>query len=212
VATYRLMDGVSGRPGTGSSGTTPPGSSDNFGAVYNLGTLFEVTSSGLSLTAIWVYVPDSSVTLTGTTTVALWQVTGTTAGTFLASGTTASLSVGWNRVSMSAPYTLTSSTPYLALWGLNGNNGPITNNQFSSGQPYASGITNGPLLGYSSNGGSSNQAPFSNYQGVYGGGSPTGAFPNQNFGDSNFWADPEVTSAAARSLIIPQAAQFASLW
>ena len=197
MTTYRLMDGVSGRPGAGSSGTQPPASSTSYSGSYLAGLGFEVTEYTW-LEGFWWYVADSSQSQSAQT-FCLWQAysaadTGIlVAGTTVTSGT---LSTGWNYVALSTPVPLSPGIPYHAQTGFS-NNFPLTQNQFGSGNPYSAGITNGPLFAYSSGSGSAHD-PWGNAQMPYSTSTsdPAASFAVLNDENDNLWLDVQVTDAA----------------
>ncbi len=206
MATYRLMDGASGRPGVGSSGTQPPSSPTAYGGPFLAGTVFQVTEWGLWLEGFWWWCPTGGDT--GAQKFALWLLYNTTGSeTSTSEGlvpaatvTSGTLTAGaWNYIALSTPIPLTADVPYIAATGWTSVNGfPDTHNQFGSGQPYSAGITNGPLSAYSDVGGSnptpSNWAP----QGLFGtaGNDPTVHMPGTGSNSANFWVDVQVTDQA----------------
>jgi Domain of unknown function (DUF4082) len=198
VTTYRLMDGASGRPGTGSSGTQPPSSSTSYSGNYLAGLGFYVTSFTW-LQGFWWYVADSSQTHASGQKFCLWQAhDGTDEGALIA-GTTVTagaLSTGWNYIPYATPVALAPNIAYHAQTGLT-NNFPATKNQFGTGDPYSAGIANGPLNAYSSGSGSAKD-PWSNAQMPYSVATadPTAAFASINDADDNLWLDVQVTDTA----------------
>ena len=204
MTSYRLMDGASGRPGVGSSGTQPPSSSVSFTNPITLSTAFQVTQGAIYLQGFWYWLADAGQPA-GPQPFCLWQVTGTTlvaAGGLFVPGsqvTSAPLSLGWNYVPYATPLALTPNTPYRAQTGFTGNF-VDTDNQFGATQPYAAGITNGPLMAYSDTGGS---APFPAWVGGGGVGGQCGfstasADPTATYagvGNNSFlsWVDVQVT-------------------
>jgi hypothetical protein len=198
VATYRLMDGISGRPGTGSSGTQPPASSTSYSGPYITGLGFYVSEYAW-LQGFWWWVADSAQTHASGQVFCLWQAHDGPDGGALISGTTVTagvLSTGWNYVSYSTPVPLAPGITYHAQTGFM-NNFPLTHSQFGSGDPYAPGITNGPLIAYSSGSGSAPD-PWNNAQMPYGTGTadPTAAFAVANDEDDLLWLDVQVTDQA----------------
>jgi uncharacterized protein DUF4082 len=200
VTSYRLMDGASGRPGVGSSGTRPPASSTSFANPIVQGLSFKVTQSGYQIQGYWYWRSDSAQPASAS--FALWQLTGKTAGTLIA-GSSASASsmvaAQWNYVPLAAPITLTANVPYMACVGSVGNFN-FTPSQFGGGQPYVAGIINGPLSGYSSDAGSaggSSPSPFDNWQFQFS--TPASSdpallanFPSGGNSDYNGWLDVQV--------------------
>ena len=207
MTTYRLMDGVAGRPGTGSSGTQPPASSNTFTNPITVSTAFQVTQGAVYLQGFWYYLADSGQP-TGAQSFCLWQVTGTTlsaSGGLLVPGsqvTSGALSLGWNYIPYATPLALTPNTPYRAQTGFTGNFLASTN-QFGTGNPYAAGITNGPLTAYSDFSGSAALPAWVGGSGAgsQGGYSTAGADPTATYAGSsdssyNCWLDVQVTDVA----------------
>ena len=191
----RLMDGISGRPGNG------PGSPAAYAGNFIAGMLWKTTVNGLWLTGYWHWVPPGGDTIPRK--FALWQLTDTTHGTTQAlvpAGTVTSgtLTAGaWNYVPLPAPIGLSGGVPYCACYGYVAVNGfPDTQNQFGSGQPYAAGITSGPLFAYSGQGTATAEPYTSNYdQGVFSvaGSDPAAVMPTTADQHSNFWVDVQVS-------------------
>jgi hypothetical protein len=206
MATYRLMDGVAGRPGLGSTGTQPPAgvNSGGFSGNYVAGLVFEVTSGGMWFEGYYWWVPGSGAQTTAGQKFALWQVTGANAGTFLTGSavTAGTLTAGqWNFVPLAAPLAIAPGAAYCAATGYTSTTGfPDTVNQFGSGNPYSAGITNGPLSAFSSSNGSNPaggighwipQQPFSTA-----GADPSVTLPTTNNVDDLLWLDVQVTDQA----------------
>lgn len=201
MTTYRLMDGLSGRPGTGSSGTQPPAAGLSYSGNYLAGLVFQVTSGGLWFSGYWWWVPASASQTTAQEFV-LWQVHGSAAGTLVAGSavTSGTLTAGaWNYVALATPLLLSQGVPYIAATGYVSSTGfPDTQNQFGTGDPYSAGITNGPLTAYSSLSGSAEvpggwvaQSPFSTS-----GSDPSVNMPVTNDDDDLLWLDVQVTDQA----------------
>lgn len=196
MTTYRLFDGVAGRPGVGSSGTQPPSSSaGGSNNQWLAGQSFILTSGGLWLDGYWWWVADSSQPVTGVK-FALWDVTSNTAGIFITGSevTAGTLTVGqMNFIPLATPIQLSLGVGYCAAVGYGGNgNFPFTENQFGSGQPYASGIVNGPLTGYPGTG------PHSLTNGAFSqslGTDPSAALPDSALNNSNFWVDVQIDTS-----------------
>jgi len=195
------MDGQSGRPGVGSTGTTPPTSPTTYSGNYSAGLVFQVTEGGLYFEGYWWYVPTGGDP-GAAANFALWQVTGTDTGTFIPASMVAwpsgAFTAGeWNFVPCT-PLPLTPNIPYeIAISYATTVGYPSTGNQFGSGDPYAGGITNGPLMAYGySNGASSAttgslpQSPASNPSGVDAG----YYLPTGNDSNALLWLDVQVTS------------------
>ena len=108
MTSYRLMDGVSGRPGVGSSGTQPPSSSTSYGGTILLSTMFKVTSGTLFLEGYWFWRADSSAP-SAAQTFCLWSVAWDGTNGVLVPGssvTSGTLFVGWNYAPYPAPIPL----------------------------------------------------------------------------------------------------------
>lgn len=202
MTTYRLMDGVSGRPGVGSSGTTPPASVTSYTGGYVAGLVFQVTTGGCWFQGYWWWVATGG--MTAAQKFALWQVYGSDAGALVAGSvvTSGALSAGWNYVPLSVPLLLSQDTPYQAATGFTATSGsgfPLTHSQFGSGDPYAAGITNGPVQAYSSKTGGNEvpsgwlpQMPY----GTPGTPDPSVSMPVTNDVDDNLWIDVQVGTTA----------------
>lgn len=202
MATYRLMDGVSGRPGVGSSGTQPPSTATSFSGNYIAGLVFG-TSSLAWMTGYWWWVPPGGDT--GPVKCALWQQGGGFAGNYgagtLVAGsvvTSGTLTAGaWNFIALPSPLPLSyAATTYVAALGYNTVKGfPSTTHQFGSGNPYASGIVNGPLSApatlTSGAAATGPQQPFSTASA-----DPSAVMPGTNDLDDLLWLDVQVTDVA----------------
>jgi len=197
MTSYRLMDGVSGRPGVGSSGTQPPASSTAYGGTLVIGTLFKVTTGTIFLEGYWFYRADSSQS-SAAQTFCLWTATWDGSNGFLVPGspvTSGTLSIGWNYVPYATPIPLSQGLVYRGQTGLSGNF-PQSVNQFGGGKPYAAGITNGPLTAYSDSDGSAVSPGNAQRQCGY---DTTSADPTVkyagggNAGGDNYWVDVQVT-------------------
>jgi hypothetical protein len=203
MTVYRLMDGVAGRPGTGSSGTQPPAAGTSFSGNYIAGLAFEVTSFGLWFQGYWWWVPATVSQTTTGQKFALWQVTGTNAGTVIPnSSVTAGVLTAnaWNYVPLATPLALTAGVAYNAATGYVSTTGfPKTGAQFGTGDPYSAGFANGPLTAYSSTSGSNTvggaswlpQQPFSTA-----GSDPAAIMPVLNDADDLLWIDIQVSDQA----------------
>ena len=197
MTVYSLMDGASGRPGNG------PGSVTSTSGDWLIGTQFSVTGQMMWMDAYRLWVPSD-----GDTTArkfALWNTTGSSTevlvpGSVVTSGT---MTPGaWNVVNLGTPIQLAPGTQYVAACGWTVVTGiSITANQFDTGDPYAAGITNGPLTGWSAGTGSNpypvagsfgGQQVFSNSLGS----DPSAAMPNNGSGSDNLWIDVVVDDAA----------------
>jgi hypothetical protein len=200
VTSYRLMDGVAGRPGVGSSGTQPPASTTALSGPYVVGTCFKVTTA-CWLQGYWWWVAPSGGT-TAAQKFCLWSAnidgSASNRGSVIPAATITSgtLAVGFNYVPLAVPVPLTIGWTYLVTTGwASGSSIPYTANQFGSGKPYSAGIVNGPLTGFSDLG-AGNVDPFGNLQCGYDrtAGDPAVNFPTtDDAGGFNGWIDPQVT-------------------
>lgn len=208
--TWRLMDGASGRPGVGSSGTQPPASPSGAGiGAYIAGCPFGVSQGGLWFQGYWWYAPAGGDT--GAQKFALWETYagGPSAGYLIPGSvvTSGTLTAGqWNFVPLSTPLLLTpyaqnattGSASYVAATGWTVVNGfPDTANQFGAGNPYAAGITNGPLFtfGASVNSGiTPNSIPVMPF--ATGNNDPSFVMPQTNNANDNLWLDVQVSDIA----------------
>jgi hypothetical protein len=203
---YRLMDGVAGRPGVGSSGTQPPAAPTAFAGNFLAGTLFSVLGQMAWLNAYWHWVPPGGDTVARK--FCLWNRYSATQQILIPNSTVMSgtLTAGaFNRIPLAAPLQLAPGGLYVAATGWVAVAGfPDTNNQFAAAQPYAAGIVNGPLTGWSDspNGGTHGwPGPSANYglnQGLFGvaGSDPTVNMPASGSNSANFWMDVEVSDTA----------------
>jgi hypothetical protein len=211
MTAYRLFDGTAGRPGVGSSGTQPPGLTSYTSTPFQAGTIFSVLAGGMWHDGYWWWVPAGGDT--APQKFCLWQQygTGTTRavipGTTVTSGT---LTAGaMNYVPLAAPVQLAIGTLYIAATGWQPAHGfPDSQNQFGPGQPYAGGITNGPLTAWgdtpngSTYGFTASSANWGLNQGLFGTGSagasgdPVLNFPGAQSNSANFWVDIQVSDTA----------------
>ena len=79
MTTYRLMDGASGRPGVGSSGTQPPSAGTSYSGDYLAGIVFNVNQGNLWFQGYWWWVGGSGQDTTALK-FALWQQTSSGGG------------------------------------------------------------------------------------------------------------------------------------
>ena len=203
MTTYRLMDGVSGRPGVGSSGTQPPATVTSTSGAWLLGTQFTVTGQMAWLNGYYFWVASNGDT--GPQKFALWNVYGSgtevlISGSTVTSGTLTASS--FNYVPLATPIQLAPGFQYVACTGWTATNGiPVTSSQFDNGQPYAAGIVNGILTGWSATTGTNGyptpsrlagQCVFSNVLGA----DPGAAMPNNGSGSDNLWVDVQISDTA----------------
>lgn len=209
MATYRLLDGQSGRPGVGSSQTQPPGVT-GYGGAFQAGTLFSVLGETMWLEGYWWWCPAGGDT--GAQAFCLWQRTSASTQTLVTAATVTSgtLTAGaMNYTPLSTPVQIAAGTLYVAATGWEAVHGfPISNSQFNSTGPYTAGITNGPLTAWADGTAGSSYtyvAPTANWglpQGVFGTGNSGGAadptlnFPAGGSGSSLFWVDVQVSDTA----------------
>lgn len=210
MTTYSLLDGLSGRPGVGSSGTQPPTSPTAYSGAYEAGMAFCVSQGGLWLIGYDWWVPAGGQTTTGQQ-FALWQISGANTGVLVpdslatAGVLTANL---MNRVLLGTPLLLAPGdatlgsgfgATYSAVTGYTSTVGfPDTLNQFgASPQPYSAGITNGPLFAFSSTGGSNPAGGVGRWipQQAFGVATadPTAQLPVTNNHDDLLWVGPVVS-------------------
>ena len=185
--TYRLFPSTNG-----------PSSPVSYSGSFLAGVLFEVTTGGCYFDGYWWWVAPSEQS-TKAQTFALWQVWNDGLGTLIQSATvtSGSLTPGqWNYVPLTTPVPLAIGASYNACTGFSGSF-PNTNNQFGSGEPYAAGITNGPLTAFSDQSGSLPD-PFNNAQGLFSvaGTDPTVNMPGEGSNSANFWMDLQVGTTA----------------
>lgn len=200
MATFRLMDGTSGRPGVGSSGTQPPSTATAYSGPYVAGLVFSVDQV-CWLESFWWYVPATGGN-TAAQEFALWQaISGGGVLVPAATVTSGTLTAGWNEVVLPAPLPLTPFFPYVAATGLTStspNGFPSTQNQFGVGQPYAAGIANGPLSAFVNGSGQAFSMPQSPFSAI--GSDPTVNFPGTNDLDDILWLDVKVTDVLPASV------------
>lgn len=179
--------------GATGNGATGPASSVANATPFAAGLAFKVTMAGQSLLGYGLWRADSAQS--AAPSFGLWTITGAATGTFVTgSGISGSgfVTGRWNYVTLAVPMALTSGTAYKAVYGLTGNF-PDTQNQFGTGNPYVSGIINGPLTVYSdvaANGGLLPE-PHGTFQGTFttAGSDPTVTYPTTADVKSNFWVD-----------------------
>jgi Domain of unknown function (DUF4082) len=195
MGTYRLFPSTDG-----------PSSPVSYSGPFLAGVLFCVTSNGW-FEGYWWWVCATGQS-TSPQKFALWQVYGETEGnvvpgTVVTSGT---LTAGqWNFIPIPTPVPLSignvtgvGAAVYEVATGFSGSF-PDTTSQFGPSEPYAAGITNGPLFGYSDQGASAPcPASAGSFQGAFGvaGTDPSVYMPNQGSDSSNFWIDLQVSDTA----------------
>ena len=193
MGTYRLYPTTDG-----------PSSPVSYTGNFLAGVLFCVTSN-CWFEGYWWWVCQAGQS-TSPQKFALWQVYGGGQGTVVPGSvvTSGPLTAGqWNYIPLTTPLQLSignvtgvGAAVYEVATGFSGSF-PDTNSQFGAGGPYASGITSGPLFGYSDQGASA-PCPVSvtTSQGTFGvaGVDPSVNMPDQGSSSSNFWIDLQVTT------------------
>jgi hypothetical protein len=205
----RLFDGVAGRPGVGSSGTQPPAAVTGYNGPFLAGTMFSVLTQMAWLDGYWWWVTAANQTALPQK-FALWNIFSTTGqqvvpGSVVTSG---ALTPGiMNFVPLASPVQLAPGALYNAATGWQTNTGggsgfPDSTNQFGAAQPYAGGIVNGILTGWSDLGGT-NQFPaaslnYGHNQGLFSvaGTDPAVNMPNAGSNSAIFWPDVEISATA----------------
>jgi hypothetical protein len=194
MGTYRLFPSTNG-----------PSSAVSYSGPFEAGVLFCTTTTDCWFEGYWWWVCPSGQS-TAPQKFALWQIYGPDQGTVIPGSvvTSGSLTAGqWNFIALPTPIQLSigstsgaGSAVYEAATGFSGSF-PDTNGQFAAGEPYASGITNGPLFAYSDLGASA-QSPTGSFQGAFGvaGTDPSLNLPAQGSNSSNFWMDVQVSDTA----------------
>lgn len=201
MTSYRLFPSTNG-----------PASAVSFGpGNFIAGVAFTISGGGKWLEGYWWWVAPSGG-LTAAVKCATWSAQSSGSGTVVAGSvvTSGTLASGqWNWIPLASPVQLapgydpndsTNGSAYIAAIGVNGNF-PDTLSMFNSGDVYAAGITNGPLVAFSGLTGSK-KPPYSLGQGLFSvaGSDPSTTMPNQTDGSgdggSNFWVDVQVTDTA----------------
>lgn len=209
MTTYRLW------PSTNGGSLTSYTSTPFIGAVQ-----FAVYGGGNWFDGYWQWVPAGGDT--EPVKCALWSLTSTTTGAVVPGSvvTSGTLTANqWNYVPLSTPIQLApgwdknntaSGSIYIAAIGINGAAGDTakpsagfadTNPYWASGSSGGNGITNGPLIAYSSSDGASNKAPYGMAQGLFStaGADPSLHLPLQVSSDGNFWVDVQIDTVAPGS-------------
>lgn len=148
------------------SSTTPPSSDSGDAGSVEVGVTFTSSSSGI-VTGLRFY---KSALNTGTHIGNLWSPSHQLLATGVFTGETAA---GWQTLTFATPVAVVAGTPYVASYfAPNGH-------YAAAGQFFASSYGNGPL-----------SVPASG--GVFRYGSASG-FPDQSYGNANYWVDPVFT-------------------
>lgn len=178
-------------------------------------TSFGVYGGGYWFTGYWQWVPAGGDTVpVGGFNCALWSITGSSgptgtliAGSVITGYAGAITANAWNFIPLASPIQLapgwdrnstTSGSAYLACVGWAATHGFPDTNGYWGGGAGTNGITNGPLIAYSSNSGTSNKAPYGLAQGLFSSSSsnPAASMPVQVSGTDNFWADVQISDTA----------------
>lgn len=206
AASYRLMDGVAGRPGNG------PATAGAGSGPFLLGTTFAALAAGCWLEGFWFWVCPSGGG-TAAQKFALWNTSPATPVLIpAATVTSGTLASGWNYVPLASPVPLAVDTPYMAVTGVPGNNIPQSSStglgtgavdSFGAGG-HTNGIFNGPLMAWSdspaNDAACTNPVPAGAYtasQGVFAAGlgsDPTAAAPAGAGNSANYWVDVQITT------------------
>jgi hypothetical protein len=183
-----------------------PSSPVSYSGNFLAGVLFCVTSNCWFEGYWWWVCPTGQST--AAQKFALWQVYGDAQGNVVPGSvvTSGPLTAGqWNYIPVPNPIQLSignitglGAAVYEVATGFSGSF-PDTNSQFGAGDPFAAGITNGPLFAYSDQGASA-PCPASTEasQGAFGvaGTDPSVYLPAQGSNSSNFWIDLQVSDTA----------------
>lgn len=178
--------------------TNGPATPVSYGGPFLAGVVFQMSKAGGWFDGYWWW-----VAATGQPTVpqkfALWQPYNLNNGVLIAgsSVTSGQLTAGqWNYVPLPAPLPLSAGVPYIAATGFTGSF-PDGGGQYGSAGPYSAGITQGPLVAYSDQGGTAG-APFGLPQSVFStvGSDPTANMPNGGSNGDNFWQDLQISTDA----------------
>lgn len=203
MTTYRFWPATSGPAITSYSGG------------FTGATSFGVYGGGYWFNGYYLWVPTGGdTTPVGGFNCALWSITGSSGptGALISGGnisgySTALTANAWNFIPLANPILLAPSwdrnntangTAYLACVGWQAVNGfPDTNGYWASGGGGGNGLTNGPLIAYSSNTGASNKAPWGLPQGLFStNNNPISTMPISVSGTDNFWVDVQLSDTA----------------
>lgn len=185
--------------------TAPPSAATPYSGGYIAGLLFQVTQSGMWFEGYWVPCCTTGQS-TAPVKCCLWQLylngDAEAAGTLVPDTTVTSgtLTPGtYTYVPLETPVPISIGTPYTAAMAINGAF-PFTESQFGPGDPFASGIVNGPLVCYSSSndGATVNASPYNYAQGLFSvaGSDPTANPPLTGEDAFNSYADIQVSDTA----------------
>lgn len=163
---------------------------------FQAGICFQVTKGGMFFQGYWWYVPADGDT--ASQKFCLYSMTSQNAGTRITAADVVSGTLtanSWNFIALAQDVQLSIGSPYCAMTAWQPVAGfPANNNQFGSGNPFAAGITNGPLQAFSDQTGSL-PAPYTIAQGMFGTASadPTTGVPGQGSNSANYGMDLQVT-------------------
>lgn len=152
--------------------STVPAGFENDGTALTLGMKFRSTQAGY-ITGIRYYKPAGA---TGTRTGNLWSSTGTKLAEVIFTGETTS---GWQQMALASPVAVNANTTYVVSYHSSSGDYPVTNPYFTSA------VVNGPLRGLANG----EDGPNGLYRYT-----ATPAFPNSNYGSSNYWVDVVFTA------------------
>jgi hypothetical protein len=179
------------------SGLTPPSSVASYSGPFQAGLIFSVDETTWFEGYYWYCPPGGD---TSAQTFCLYPVTITPSlGSIITDATVTSGTLtenAWNYIPLATAVEIDDSTSYVATTAWEAQNGfPDTNDQFGTGDPLASGLTNGPLSTF----GQSNAPEGLNAGSTFGVSTddPTTGAPL--FSDSsfdNFWLDVQVSDTA----------------
>ena len=224
MATYRLFDGQAGRPGSLAGDGDIAGFSSPFEACLS----FEVTQDNMWLQGYWWWITDlGTMPVAAGQKFCLWQPGYGSNATYAAvipgsSATSGAMTGGgaWNYIPLAAPLQLSRDAAYVAatIYQPSGGSGFWEyKNRWGTGNPWAAGITNGPLTAFSDQSGSLpawQSLPQSTYNTPAGTDPAAGTFPGNGNASSFFGMDVQVTDQAPAgasyeiwpSLLIPPGA------
>lgn len=192
--------------------TGGPGSSSADTSQYTMGLAFVVSEAGHEYYGFYWWVADDDQS-TGPQQFALWESTAEHTGTFItgAEVTSGTLALGKNYIPLETQVALAEGQEYMAVTavpGTSGKNGySSTASYFAAGGAGQNGLTAGPVLVFSGEGGSSNIEPLQGVQMSYnvGGTDPTADYPGSDGTSSNYWLGIQIdapTAPASSALLL----------
>lgn len=174
MAVYTLF-GQAGAPGSAAADTSN----------YTMGVQFKVSQAGCTLTGVWFNSATGAASVPSQ--IALFTAAGTLVHSETASWSGAAAS-GWVRAAFASPPSLTSGTNYVAaVFDIGGGNWYSATGAYWSTGAGSGGITNGPLSAPNNAGAVNGQSVFNQGGALF--------FPSSSFNATNYWVDPEVTTA-----------------